>query len=276
MKPIKLMSAVVLAGATLMASQVNAHRAWLLPDAASFSGEKPIATFDAAVSNEIFNFDHFALDPKQFQVTAPDGSSVEVENGAKLRYRGVFDVTLKQEGTYRVFTASQGMRAMWKDADGKRQMYPGRGQAFDQAEFDKVVPKKADGLTVSQFSRRLETFVTNGTPSDNAMTVSGKGFEMKPVTHPNDLYAGEEATFVFLMDGKPVKGAEVVLVREGTRYRDDQDSIEAKTNAKGEITVEWRGAGRYFMEAEYEDNKAKAPATERKGSYSLVLEVLPE
>ena len=276
MKPTKLLTAVVLAGTTLMASQVNAHRAWILPDMASFSGEAPVATFDAAVSNEVFNFDHFPLDPRQFTVIGPDGKPVAIENGAKLRYRGVFDVTLKQEGTYRVFTASEGLRAMWKDADGKRQMYPGRGKPFVQAEFDKAVPKQADGLKITEFSRRLETFVTNGAPSETALKITGKGYEMKPVTHPNDLYNGESATFVFMLNGKPVEGAEVVLVREDSRYRDEQDAIELTTNAKGEVTVEWRGAGRYFLESEYSDNKAKAPATERQGSYSAVLEVLPQ
>ncbi|WP_221796088.1 DUF4198 domain-containing protein [Oceanobacter mangrovi] len=275
MKP-GLLGAAVLAATTLIASQVHAHRAWVLPDTASFSAEKPVATFDAAVSNEIFNFDHVALDPKMFQVIGPDGRAVEVENAAKLRYRGVFDVTLQQQGTYRVFSASEGLRAMWKDADGKRHMYPQRGKPFVQAEFDKMVPPKADGLVISQYYRRLETFVTNGAPSDNVMQITGKGFEMKPVSHPTDLYNGEPATFSFMLNGKPVAGAEVVLLREGSRYRDSQDEIKATTNDKGEFTIEWKGAGRYFLEAEYKDNQAVAPATERQGTYSAVLEVLPQ
>ncbi|MDO6682093.1 DUF4198 domain-containing protein [Oceanobacter sp. 5_MG-2023] len=276
MKPLKLLSAAVLAGATLMSMQVNAHRAWILPDVTVLSGEEPVVAFDAAVSNEIFNFDHFALNVKSVRITAPDGSMVEPENAAKARYRSTFDLTLKQEGTYRVFIASQGLRARWEKSDGKRGSYPGRGEDYTQEGFDKNVPKNAKNLKVSQYSRRLETFVTAGEPSDNANKVTGQGFEMKPVTHPTDLYVGEDATFQFLIDGKPAKGAKVTLIREGSRYRNDQEAIELTTSRQGNIQIDWPAPGRYFLEAEYQDDDAKKPATERTGSYVGVFEVLPD
>jgi uncharacterized GH25 family protein len=276
MKPLQLLSAAVLAGATLMSVQVNAHRAWILPDVTVLSGEEPVVAFDAAVSNEIFNFDHFPLNTDAIRITAPDGSMVMPENPAKSRYRSTFDLTLKQDGTYRVFIASQGLRARWEKSDGKRGFYPGRGEEYTEEGFNKKVPQNAKNLQVSQYSRRLETFVTSGEPSDNASKVSGKGFEMKPITHPTDLYAGEEATFQFLIDGKPAKGAEVTLIREGSRYRNDQEALELTTSSKGEIQIAWPAPGRYFLEAEYKDSQAKKPATERTGSYVGVFEVLPD
>ena len=54
-------------------------------------------------------------------------------------------------------------------------------------------------------SRRVETFVTNGAPSE--LKASGRGLELTPVTHPNDLYAGEAITFKLTDNGKPAAKA---------------------------------------------------------------------
>lgn len=268
--------AAIALSATAFTSATQAHRAWILPDVTVLSGEAPTVAFDAAVSNEIFNFDHFALSTDSIKAIAPDGSSVVLENPAKARYRSTFDLTLKQQGTYRVFTASEGLRASWETKDGKRGFYPGRGQPYSPEGFEKSVPKNAKNLEITQFSRRMETFVTSGEPSEEILAIAGKGIELKTVSHPNDLYLSEPAKFQLMIDGKPAAGAEVTLVREGSRYRDNQEAITLKTDEKGVFIVNWNGSGRYFLEAEYADTNAKIPATKRMGTYSAVFEVLPD
>ena len=255
---------------------VQAHRLWILPDVTVLSGDEPAVSFDAAVSNSIFNYDHVALRADAIHISAPDGTEVEPENAAKGKLRTVFDLSMTQEGTYRVYLTMQGMNAFWKDADGKRHMFPGRGQAATPQEISNAIPANAEGVRIVESYRRAETFVTAGAPSDNVKKISGQGVELKPVTHPNDLYAGETATFALMLNGKPLAGADVVLIKEGTRYRDSQDEIALTTDKNGAIQVNWQGAGRYFMEAEYKDDNAQAPATERSATYTAVFEVLPD
>ena len=255
---------------------VQAHRLWILPDVTVLSGDEPAVSFDAAVSNSIFNFDHVALAPQAIHISAPDGTEVEPENAAKGKLRTVFDLSMKQAGTYRVYVTMQGMNAFWKDADGKRHMFPGRGKSATPQEISNAIPEDASDVRIVESYRRAETFVTAGAPSDNVKKISGKGVELKPVTHPNDLYAGETATFALMLNGKPLAGADVVLIKEGTRYRDSQDEMALTTDKNGAIQVNWQGAGRYFMEAEYKDDKAQAPATERSATYTAVFEVLPD
>ncbi len=255
---------------------VQAHRLWILPDVTVLSGDEPAVSFDAAVSNSIFNYDHVALRADAIHITAPDGTEVEPENAAKGKLRTVFDLSMTQEGTYRVYLTMQGMNAFWKDADGKRHMFPGRGQSATPQEISNAIPADAEGVRIVESYRRAETFVTAGAPSDNVKKISGQGVELKPVTHPNDLYAGETATFALMLNGKPLAGADVVLIKEGTRYRDSQDEIALTTDKNGAIQVNWQGAGRYFMEMEYKDDNAQAPATERSATYTAVFEVLPD
>ncbi len=267
---------ILLVGALVSASlSVQAHRAWIVPQETVLSGENRWVSFDAAVSNDIFLANYNSGRFNDVQVLNPDGRKGQVDNLHTGKYRSVFDLALTQEGTYRLFIASTGLRALWEE-DGQRRMYPGRGEQYSTEGFAKAVPENAEKLSIIQASRRLETFVTLGAPTRKTLAPTGQGLELVAVTHPNDLFAGEEASFRFLMDGEAAQGVDVTLIREGTRYRNAQEEIILKTDSNGEITVRWNGAGRYFLEAEYKDNKAQKPAIERSGSYVAVLEVLPD
>jgi uncharacterized GH25 family protein len=141
--------------------------------------------------------------------------------------------------------------------------------------FSSAVPKKADKLEVSQSSRRLETFVTAGAPSKATLQPTNQGLEVEYITHPNDLVADEKAVFKFLIDGKPAVNAVVEIVPGARRYRNAEEAIALKTDKDGKIEVSWPHAGQYWLEASYEDNQVKKPATKRVGRYIAVFEVLP-
>lgn len=254
----------------------QAHRAWLLPSATVLSSDDAWVSIDAAVSNDIFHADHAPMRTEGVVVTAPDGATLQVQNAMTGKYRSTFDVQLPQKGTYKIAVASSGLMARWETETGERKMWPGRGERANPADFDKMVPKKAKNLEVSQFSRRMETFVTAGSPTESVLKATKQGLELVPVTHPNDLFAGEVATFQFQMDGKPVAGVKATIIPGGMRYRNDQASIDVESDKKGNISVTWPQAGMYWLSASYRDDKAKKPATVRAGSYVATFEVLPE
>lgn len=260
---------------SLIATPAMAHRAWIKPTATVVSGENEWISFDAAVANGIFTPDHFALGTDSIMVTSPTGKDVEKQHEQKLRYRSVFDINLTDEGTYKVEVASQSLMAFWKDEDGKRHMWPGRGKTGTLAEFNQNVPKQADDLQVIESSRRINVFVTSGAPTQDTVAPSGKGLELDGETHPNDLYTDEEISLGFLMDGEAAANTKVTIVKEGEKYRDTDDSIKLTTDKNGAVSVTFDEPGMYWLEAELEDDNAKAPAQKRRGMFVLVLEVLP-
>ena len=136
-----------------------------------------------------------------------------------------------------------------------------------------VLPAGATDVNVTQTASRNEVFVTLGRPSEVALT--NKGLEMQPITHPDDLVADTPGRFRFLVDGRPAANVPVKLMPDGQRYRDGQQALEVKTDAKGEAAVKWPGAGLYWLEASYSDDKPTvAGATKRRLSYVATLEVL--
>lgn len=267
----KLSIRALAVSAALLAPMVgHAHKAWLLPSATVSTVDQWV-TVDAAVSNDLFYFNHVPMRLDSLVITAPDGTKVAPENASTGKYRSVFDVQLKQNGTYKVGTFNQGMFATY-ELNGERKRW--RGSAD---KFASEVPANAQKLEVSESVGRVETFVTAGKPTDTALKPSNVGLELIPVTHPNDLYAGDTAKFRFLVDGKPAANLGVVVQAGGTRYRNDQQEQQLKTDANGELSIAWPAAGMYWLESELQDEKTSLKqARQRRLSYVATFEVLPQ
>jgi len=247
-----------------------AHKAWLLPSQTVIAGNTPWITVDGAVSNDLFYFNHVPLRLESVVITAPDGTAVQPQNGATGKFRSVFDVELEQQGTYRIASVNKGLSATY-ELNGERKRWRGTAAALGE------LPKDASNLQVSESVGRVETFVTNGAPNATALKPTGTGIELVALAHPNDLFAGEEATFRVLVDGQPKAGLDVEIVRGATRYRNAQDEIKVTSDARGEIKVTWPEAGMYWLETGSEDSKTTVKqAAKRRLSYVATLEVLPQ
>ncbi len=259
--------AILLPVSWLASGQLQAHGTWLLPSSTVLSAPQWI-TLDAAVSNDMFLFNHNALALDNLQVTGPDGQSAVIENVLKGRLRSVADIHLAQPGSYRLSLVNQGANARYS-LHGETKRW--RGKAADIATG---IPADATEVEVTESFTRIETFATVGRPS--ALKPSGQGLELLPVSHPNDLVAGEPATFRFLLDGKPARELKVTLVPGNRRYRDQQQELVLTTDQKGEIQVNWPQAGMYWLDADAEDGKTRIKQAKiRRLAYVATLEVLP-
>jgi hypothetical protein len=204
-------------------------------------------------------------------VVGPDGQPVTPQNPYKGRSRSSFDLELRQPGTYRISVADTMVMARWDGEDGKPKRW--RGTA---AEMAANIPANAPKLETEQVQRRVEAFVTVGSPSEVKST-KGEGIELIPLQHPNDLYARETSKFRFLLDGKPARDLEVEVVAGGTRYRDTPGEIKLKTDANGEVSLTWPAPGLYWLDAGVADEKATVPnVKKRRVSYNATFEVLTQ
>lgn len=292
-------------------SVAAAHNAWIKPSAASISGADGWVTFDAATSTDPFVADHQPMRLEAIHAIAPDGSDAKLENALSARYRTTFDLHLTQQGTYRVMTVNAGIVGSYllngelhrvggrggpppgarpvggggsnPGAPGDRREGPmaaagaaGGAQRpplrFESGGADFALPPAATDVKLGERTSRTEVFVTLGRPS--AIAPTGKGLELQPITHPDDLVADQPARFVLLVDGRPAPGIAVKLIADGRRYRDAVGEIALKSDAKGEVTIAWPAPGLYWFSAAATDGKVANPvATERRLNYVTTLEV---
>ena len=261
---------LALASALVACSGAQAHRPWLLPSDTVMAPNATI-TVDGAVSTDLFAFDHNPLRVESLVVTAPDGKTLPTPAAHTGRLRSVFDLELATPGTYRIAVANAGLTASWEE-NGEPKRWRGTRETFATE-----VPKNAQKLQVTQGAMRVETFVTAGAPNTTALAPVGTGLELAPVTHPNDLYAGETATFGLLVDGKPAAGVSVLVIADGTRFRNAQEEMKLVTDDKGQFRVTFPKAGWYWLNVSLQDTQnLQPPATQRRVTYAATFEVQPQ
>jgi uncharacterized GH25 family protein len=266
----------LLAAGALLSLSAQAHRPWLLPSATVADGPTPVVSVDAAISEDLFEFDSFPLMLDTLRVTAPDGSVVATDSRVEARRRVSFDVKLPQKGTYRIAGVTDTAMASWK-VGGETKRWRGA-----PAAMAKEVPADAPDLQVMRQLARAETFVTNETPGALSPAIVGEGLELLPLTSPTDLSVGDTTRFRMLLDGKPYAGADVTVIRGGNRYRYKMGELGLKTDAGGEFSVAWPEAGRYWLGVNHGGRgpgaapAAPGAAPTRRESYSATFEVLPK
>lgn len=258
----------------LAATPAQAHRQWMLPSATVLSGDDVWVTVDAAISNDLFYFEHFPLRLENVEAWEPDGSEAAIENEATGRYRSTFDLHLTKQGTWRIASVSDRLTGSY-ELNGERKRLPRGTTAANLAER---LPAGATGVQTAEANTRNEIFVTVGAPTTAVFKTTGKGIELVPVTHPNDLYAGESATFRFLLDGAPAASLPVTVIPGGGRYRDQLNQMDLTTDAEGKVAVTWPEPGMYWMNVTTPRDPRGAdgemPAPTRRASYITTLEVL--
>ena len=269
----KSLVALALAG---MALSAQAHKPWLLPTSTLVEGKEAWVTIDAAISEGLFDVDHQPLKIDTVVITGPDGAKLEKQNVANGKMRNSFDLKLPKPGTYKIELVSKNVFGSYKNAAGEMKRFRGT-----EDTLAKDVPADATEVKLTRTDSRLETFVSTGDPDMAVFKTTGVGLEMVPVTHPNDLRAGEKATWRFLLDGKPAANQGVSLIPGGVRYRGTLGEIRQNTDAKGELTFTLPAAGMYMVSSSW---PAAAPQVQgqppqmapRRASYAATVEILPE
>lgn len=265
----------------------SAHRQWLVPSATVFSGTTSYVTMDAASSNDLFFADHRAMPLDAIKVWAPDGSPSAIENGVSGKVRSTFDVKLDKPGTWKIGTQTSSVMGTFK-LNGEERRVGGRpggmgpgGQPGPGAPQRPPVASPADipaGATdvkLTEIIARNEVYVTADQPTTAVFTPTGKGIELSPVTHPDELVVGEKASFRFLVDGKPASGLKVSVVPGGKRYRNDDGARDFTAGSDGLVAIDWPAAGLYWINATLTDDKPSEPkASQRRLSYTTTVEVL--
>ena len=273
----RVMNKLVLAVSLLaVLPSAHAHRQWLLPSSTQIEAKEAWVTIDAAVSENLFDFDSNALALDGLQITAPDGATIAPESTSKGKFRSSADIKLSQKGTYKISLVSQSVMANYT-LNGEQKRWRGT-----EDKMATEIPVEAKDVKVSRTFNRLDTFVTSGKPTDSVLKPVGQGLELVALSHPNELFAKEKSTFNVLFDGKPLANTVVTIAAGGVRYRGVLNEMTATTNAQGEFNVTWPFAQMYWLKLSYpaaptmkvEGSPAETP--EKRYSYAATLEVLPQ
>ena len=243
-----------------------AHTPFLAPS--SFEArEGGTVSLDAGFA-ETFFIPEAVFDNSEFTVTDPSGKTHAPDTVQRLRTRAVVEHVLAAgKGTYR-FSTGPRLGALFRtwEIGGKR-----------ESTRDPAVKIPAGAKVISDFQSLTlaETYVTVGEPGGAALQARGKGIELVPVSHPNDLFVGDAFVFVVQYDGKPL-AAQPVEVTEAVWTADRKPAVETlQTDAAGRVRLPLAKAGTFLALSRYPSAApAGAMAPEYSNSYTLTFHVL--
>lgn len=236
-----------------------------------------------------------------YLLTDPKSQQIKINPAAELKRFNVAEFDLPSEGTYRIRTDNAlGNSSKYALIDGRwLRIRPVRPQNAN-AQAPKSEQQKADAekkpVTPPQPPRSVsadqvpanaqilevknniiaESFVTKGKPSP-VPAINNKGFEVKFLTHPNELFAGESLKAQILLNGKAVPNLEVDVFKGASSYETSakREQPHVKTNAKGEVEVKFDKSGIYLITTSYPEanpDNSKKPESEIF-TYGLTVEV---
>lgn len=291
----KILKTITVFLCVLSSSYTLAHSRWVVPSHSILSGQDPeYISVDISISNDIFHPDvatggisykNANAEKKantsgpMLTVVQPDGKVDKSNPIVSVVRKSVSAVLLNQSGTYKIaFEQPPVILTLFKHANGDH------GRIFGPLKMTQSrLPEGAKEIHEMEVHNGISTYVTRNDVTEESLKPTGKSLEVVFETHPNELFVGEKANFQLLFNGKPAaQGIGVRLTRQGTRYRNDRESIEVETGAAGKFSVDWEKSGLYLLEVEMTmddtSHTPKANESQRQIVHAVyvTLEVSPE
>lgn len=254
--------------ASMLAAAASAHTPYLAPSTFAPRAGETLAV-DAAFA-EAFFVPEAVFDNSRFAVTGPDGKEAALDAVHLFKTRAVAEYTLpKAAGTYRLSTGPR-LGALFRTWEVGGKQESSRDPAVK-------IPAGAKVLSNFQSLTLAETYVTVGAPDRAALQPRGKGIELVPATHPNDLFVGEAFDFTVQYDGRPLADQKVEIT-EAVWTSDRKPQVATVlTDASGRASFKLERAGTWLALTRYRTRApAGAPVDEYSNSYTLTFRVLEQ
>ncbi len=292
---------------TVLPASAHTVSAYLMPEA--FDLKNPTVTVQSALTVEKFyqpSRNHKAV----YHLNHPDGSRREVVPVAELSRYSVLELDAPLDGTYRLQAVGREpqvsefaqMDGQWlrirpaqamaqgaanpprpnqtapqgsaRNADVKPAGSPPPPRRFVSAD---AVPSGAARMS-TRTTQMAELYLSRGAPGA-APAPTGQGFELVPLTTPNDVYVDSGFEFAVQMDGKPVPGLkfEMFTGSDGLTPGADTATSTVTTDARGRATARFAHPGVYLLTTRWpqEPLDATGKPVPQAIQYGLSLQVAP-
>ncbi|CAN7181527.1 DUF4198 domain-containing protein [Phenylobacterium sp. LjRoot225] len=228
---------MVLGAALAVAGGAQAHSPYLLPNGFDLSGRDHV-TLQASFTEHPFIPD-VVMKSEHFHVTDPTGATRPL-TPSYFRDLTVLEAPVEGQGTWRFSSGARAGRMSKVIRKGEDWVFLEPGKPVPAG----VVPADMQSITTA------ETYVSRGAPNQVALAPLGRGLELHPLTHPNSISVDQEARFEALLDGRPLPGQKILLVRADADADGDKPQ-EIVADAAGRFALKAGRPGAYLAMTRY-------------------------
>ena len=261
-----LLSAALAAGVTFagltLAGATQAHSPYLLPTVFDASDRK-LVTVQGSFTESFFT-PEVVMKSDAWAVIGPDGARKAL-TPTNLRELALVEVAVEQPGTYRITSGQRTGRT------AKAVLVKGEWVFLEDPDKAPAgsTPVDMQSLTLA------DVYVTRGAPNAAALAPIGKGLEFVAVTHPSEITTGQDAKFVALFDGKPVKGQAITVNAADDHYAEAKTApVTVTSDDQGRFTIKPAKSGVYQIQARYRVAPTAADPVGHSHTYALTFESL--
>ncbi len=254
----------LLALAMILGGHASADTSYLRPNWFT-TATSDIVTVQSSFTEDFSN-PSIGVKSDAWTVVGPDGAKAEFKTKTELTQLTALEAATAKPGTYRLSTGERLGRI------GPQILIDGKWQPFAPG---RDVPEGAQ-TRQSQTTTVADVYVTRGAPTTAPVITRINALELKPVTHPNDVYLDTGFQFHVLLNGKPVANQSVEIWREGGAYEAPAYRNTVSSAADGSIKLTFDKPGVYLIWTRHSaDAPAGAATPVRSYTTSLTLEVQP-
>lgn len=250
MKKLLAIAALVFAAS----GAASAYTAYVTPS--DFVAPNDRVRFESAFASTFFT-PQVALG-SGFKIIQPDGTE-GVFDQAEITGSAIHLASfLNDQGTYRITSGEQ---------LGPVTTLVGENGGWRPLAQGETPPADAPTRTL-QTVTLADTYVTRGVPSRGPVDTQNSALALKPVTHPNQIIAGQGFQVAVLLNGAPFPNTPVVLYASGQADTDTTRYFVTDANGVANVTIDQ--PGNYVIAVRYRgDAPAGSPAQVR--SYTTTL-----
>jgi len=260
----------------------QAHTPYLLPNIFHASNRKPVISVDASRTDNMFIPDLAWAADTRFSVTTPGGAVIAIpaSDVHQLATRTVIEHPLAvaegadPAGTYRLMAGpTVGAASRSWEINGKVERVRDPGVPMPAGaklqRHTQTISSAAAYITVDA-ARVAEGQPARPAPAAQALQATGKGLEIVPVSHPNQLYAGGRFDFRVQFDGKLLPDHKVDVVYSNMDFSGKSTRLSVNTDRQGAVSYPLAQPGVYMATVRFSDD-APLSATTPTRTYSHAL-----
>jgi hypothetical protein len=215
---------------------------------------------------EDFSNPSVAVKSEAWTIVGPDGKPAKFDTVQPFTQVTILEAATKANGTYRLSTGERLGRV------GPQILVDGVWQPFAPG---REIPAGAQ-IRQSQTATVADVYVTRGAPTRAPVDARIGSLELRPVTHPNDVYLDSGFELRVMLNGKAVAGQQVEIWREGGGYEEPSYRKLLTSGADGAVKITFDKPGVYLIWTRMSgDAPAGAATPVRSYTTSLTLEVQP-
>jgi hypothetical protein len=215
---------------------------------------------------ESFSNPAIGVRSEAWTVIAPDGARSTFKTKVELTQLTALEADTKTNGTYRLSTGERLGRI------GQQVLIDGAWQPI--APGREIVP--GTKTRQSQTATLADVYVTRGAPTTAPVEARIGSLELRPVTHPNDVYLDTGFAFRVMLNGKPVANQQVEIWREGGTYEEPAYRKLLASGSDGEVKATFDKPGVYLFWTRMSGEAPAGAATPiRSYTTSITIEVQP-